>query len=481
MTDEPHLLIQRGDGVERLEPIESDRVEIGRESYCDIVIDEEKSSRTHCSVEKTGDGWKIVDLESRNGTKVNGEFMNKHLLEVGDRIEVGDTVLLFLTSPPSDTEHDTGPIVRPDREKQKSNVPKPSARKGPPEEEKKPRTDKSENAVNDTSWKTPPEKDELQPAVAPSAAAGSDRGKRIGEKKIKKTTRDPKRQDRDDSVNVRLWALLALVCISLLVIFGIRQCQHNQRSLSRKAYMRANDHFSKGNFSKALASYEKVTSSTPELQKKAKERKRWVNEARAKRRRIRRMYRAEKTFYALLDRMGSRPVSPDELEKAFDRFREKLEAELVPDASNRRLARLLKDLERARKRMLASLTASPSSADSSRLQWSQVREQVNIWRESDQYGRAVNRLTQFRYLTQDESYRQKAETLIEELTTGATLYVDRQVNRLESMVENGNTRDALNQYNELLKKIRSFHPDLHRLELDLLKHRRQTREKLDSN
>jgi pSer/pThr/pTyr-binding forkhead associated (FHA) protein len=52
---------------------------IGRSLDCDLWIDDPMLSRRHCQLEPAleGDGWVVTDLDSRNGTHVNG----KHIVE----------------------------------------------------------------------------------------------------------------------------------------------------------------------------------------------------------------------------------------------------------------------------------------------------------------------------------------------------------------------------------------------------------------
>ena len=49
---------------------------IGRTKDCEIVLKENKSSRKHCQIRKTEDGYFIKDLDSSNGTILNKEKMH---------------------------------------------------------------------------------------------------------------------------------------------------------------------------------------------------------------------------------------------------------------------------------------------------------------------------------------------------------------------------------------------------------------------
>jgi len=63
--------------------------QVGRSPECDIVLPDEKVSRLHARLDKTEQGWVLVDLESTNGTMVNGKRITEKLLEPGDEIQFG--------------------------------------------------------------------------------------------------------------------------------------------------------------------------------------------------------------------------------------------------------------------------------------------------------------------------------------------------------------------------------------------------------
>ena len=69
--------------------------QMGRSLECDIVIPDPEVSRLHARLEKTGDDWVIVDLESRNGTIVNGEPVREKALSPGDVLQLGATNLKY--------------------------------------------------------------------------------------------------------------------------------------------------------------------------------------------------------------------------------------------------------------------------------------------------------------------------------------------------------------------------------------------------
>ena len=71
------------------------RVVLGRSPQCDVHIDQEGVSRRHAMLERTVEGAvQIVDLDSRNGTFVNGEPVSRETLRDGDKIQIGGTTIL---------------------------------------------------------------------------------------------------------------------------------------------------------------------------------------------------------------------------------------------------------------------------------------------------------------------------------------------------------------------------------------------------
>ena len=65
------------------------RVTLGRAAGNDLVIDDERVSRHHATLECDNGQWRISDLGSRNGTWVNGRLVSHARLMNGDELEVG--------------------------------------------------------------------------------------------------------------------------------------------------------------------------------------------------------------------------------------------------------------------------------------------------------------------------------------------------------------------------------------------------------
>lgn len=85
-----------GQDIGRKFPIQKSELSIGRGDTCEIVIDDEDVSRNHARVLIEPSAIILEDLGSTNGTLVNGVRISRHILNDGDRIQIGNlTVLKF--------------------------------------------------------------------------------------------------------------------------------------------------------------------------------------------------------------------------------------------------------------------------------------------------------------------------------------------------------------------------------------------------
>lgn len=71
---------------------------IGRLSECTVTLADTNVSRTHVEIRPHANGYKLIDLGSTNGTKVNGARVREHVLSDTDVIEVGVTPIVFEAS-----------------------------------------------------------------------------------------------------------------------------------------------------------------------------------------------------------------------------------------------------------------------------------------------------------------------------------------------------------------------------------------------
>ncbi len=91
----PFLEARGGPRTVRLE-LSDKAVSIGRLGDNALVLDLEGVSRQHCVVEPAGCGWQVRDLDSRNGTRVNGQRVTQVGLRHGDVIAAGKAQVRFV-------------------------------------------------------------------------------------------------------------------------------------------------------------------------------------------------------------------------------------------------------------------------------------------------------------------------------------------------------------------------------------------------
>ncbi|MHC5036333.1 MAG: FHA domain-containing protein [Planctomycetota bacterium] len=89
-----------------LDPIElqpGDSYSIGRSGDNDIIFPVGLVSRSHARIEWVGDDFILTDLDSHNGTYINGQRIEQQKLSHGDQIKIGPYLLEFYTSKPGET------------------------------------------------------------------------------------------------------------------------------------------------------------------------------------------------------------------------------------------------------------------------------------------------------------------------------------------------------------------------------------------
>ncbi len=69
---------------------------LGREACCNIQLPDDSVSRQHCVIEKSDGLWELTDLDSANGTWLNGEQISTAILSIEDVIQVGDVQIRVL-------------------------------------------------------------------------------------------------------------------------------------------------------------------------------------------------------------------------------------------------------------------------------------------------------------------------------------------------------------------------------------------------
>ena len=92
----PSLFVVRGRDQGRHFQLSQSVLRLGREAGSDIQLFDSEASRMHAEVRVQQDGtWELLDLNSSNGTRVNGDVVSTHVLRSGDRVEIGETLMIF--------------------------------------------------------------------------------------------------------------------------------------------------------------------------------------------------------------------------------------------------------------------------------------------------------------------------------------------------------------------------------------------------
>ena len=72
---------------------------IGRARDNDLVLNDTRASRHHARLQARSGSLVLTDLDSTNGTLVNGGRVSEVVLGDGDRIEIGDSILVVEAGP----------------------------------------------------------------------------------------------------------------------------------------------------------------------------------------------------------------------------------------------------------------------------------------------------------------------------------------------------------------------------------------------
>src|ERR1041384_448947 len=81
----------------------------------EIVLDEGQVSRQHALVRRVGPGFSLIDLNSANGTFINGERITEHTLTPGDVFSISKFTLEFSDTP-------TTPVIKYEEHKMGNTV-----------------------------------------------------------------------------------------------------------------------------------------------------------------------------------------------------------------------------------------------------------------------------------------------------------------------------------------------------------------------
>src|SRR5215467_10514339 len=103
---EPRLIAITGPLKGTTIPLVEVETVIGREPTNPVALNDPLVSRKHCAIRKADGKFQMRDLESLNGTLVNGVPTREKALEHGDRIKIGGSQFIFL-----EQGTDSAPVV----------------------------------------------------------------------------------------------------------------------------------------------------------------------------------------------------------------------------------------------------------------------------------------------------------------------------------------------------------------------------------
>ena len=108
------LIIQNGQKAGERWLLDSDIVIIGREAgETDLLLPERQVSRKHAKIERTETGFLLTDLESKNGTFLNGkELREPKMLQDGDEIQIALSVKIAFVGSDATAPLNARPISR---------------------------------------------------------------------------------------------------------------------------------------------------------------------------------------------------------------------------------------------------------------------------------------------------------------------------------------------------------------------------------
>ncbi|MBY0587439.1 FHA domain-containing protein [bacterium] len=105
------LTVIKGPDKGRRYDLTVDRPTIGRDATSTIRLHDGEISRHHAEIRKTTNGFIVYDLQSSNGTYLNGERIQYALVKTGDRVRCGQTEMIF-TSDASSPKPDLADKIR---------------------------------------------------------------------------------------------------------------------------------------------------------------------------------------------------------------------------------------------------------------------------------------------------------------------------------------------------------------------------------
>lgn len=104
------LFVIRGNDQGQRFELEDPTLRLGRESSATIQLHDTEVSRLHAEIRRVDRDFSIADLDSSNGTFVNGKRIRQHQLNSGDQVQVGGTLMLY-TGPSDEPDEDLARVI----------------------------------------------------------------------------------------------------------------------------------------------------------------------------------------------------------------------------------------------------------------------------------------------------------------------------------------------------------------------------------
>jgi pSer/pThr/pTyr-binding forkhead associated (FHA) protein len=95
LTDVGVLVVKRGPQAGSRFSLDNRVTTAGRHPESDIFLDDITVSRRHAEIERRGDGYRVRDVGSLNGTYLNRERIEQAELANGDELQIGKFKLVF--------------------------------------------------------------------------------------------------------------------------------------------------------------------------------------------------------------------------------------------------------------------------------------------------------------------------------------------------------------------------------------------------
>ncbi len=91
----PSLFVIRGNDQGSRYELEDTIIRMGRDKSCTLHLHDTEVSRQHIELRRTHRDYTVSDLNSSNGTYVNGNRVQQHVLVSGDHVQIGATLMLY--------------------------------------------------------------------------------------------------------------------------------------------------------------------------------------------------------------------------------------------------------------------------------------------------------------------------------------------------------------------------------------------------